>query len=71
MAEQTKYLFDGSTSQWMRLGATERRLREETGLRVIMAYLSWNHTVSLSVYEPHPDGDVLLVEKSFSRSTSD
>lgn len=71
MAEQTKYLFDGSTAQWSRLGYTERRLRDETGLHVIMAYLSWNHTVSLSVYEPHPDGDVLLVEKSFSRWSID
>ena len=71
MTEQTKWLFDGSTSQWSRLGATERRLTDETGLHVIMTYLSWNLTVSLSVYEPHPDGDVLLVEKSFSRWSID
>lgn len=71
MAEQTKYLFDGSTAQWSRLGATERRLRDETGLHVIMAYLVEPHSLSLSVYEPHPDGDVLLIQKSFSRWSID
>lgn len=68
MAEQTKWMFDGSTSQWMRLGATERRLRDETMLSVVMAYHTWNHTVSLSVYEPRGE---LLVEKSFSRWSID
>lgn len=68
MAEHNKWLFDGSTSQWMRLGATERRLRDETMLSVVMAYHTWNHTVSLSVYEPRGE---LLVEKSFSRWSID
>ncbi len=68
MVEQTKWLFDGSTSQWMRLGATERRLRDEAMLSVVMAYHTWNHTVSLSVYEPRGE---LLVSKSFSRWSID
>lgn len=68
MAEQTGWLFEGSTSQWMRLGATERRLRDETMLRVVMAYHTWNHTVSLSIYEPRGE---LLVSKSFSRWSID
>lgn len=68
MAEQTKWMFDGSTSQWMQLGAAERRLRDETMLSVVMAYHTWNHTVSLSVYEPRGE---LLVEKSFSRWSID
>ena len=71
MAVQSKYLFDGSTSQWSRLGHAERRLLDETMLRVVMTYHTWNHTVSLSVYAPHPDGDELLVEKSFSRWSID
>lgn len=68
MAEQTGWLFEGSTSQWMQLGAAERRLRDETMLSVVMAYHTWNHTVSLSVYEPRGE---LLVEKSFSRWSID
>lgn len=68
MADQTKWLFDGSTSQWMRLGATERRLRDETMLSVVMEYHTWNRTISLSVYEPQGE---LLVEKSFSRWSID
>lgn len=68
MATQTKYLFDGSTAQWSRLGHAERRLLDETMLRVVMAYRTWNHTVSLSVYEPRGE---LLVEKSFSRWSID
>lgn len=71
MAEQTKWLFDGSTSQWARLGATERRLTEETGLHVIMTYIHFNRTVLLSVYEPRPDYDEVLIEKSFSRWSID
>lgn len=68
MAMQTNYLFDGSTDQWSRLGYAERRLRDETMLSVVMAYHTWNHTVSLSVYEPRGE---LLVEKSFSRWSID
>ncbi|WPJ50874.1 hypothetical protein [Klebsiella phage 175020] len=68
MAMQTSYLFDGSTDQWSRLGYAERRLRDETMLSVVMAYHTWNHTVSLSVYEPRGE---LLVEKSFSRWSID
>lgn len=68
MAEQTGWMFDGSTSQWMQLGAAERRLRDETMLSVVMAYHTWNHTVSLSVYEPRGE---LLVSKSFSRWSID
>lgn len=71
MAEQTKWLFEGSTSQWSRLGHTERRLMDETGLRVIMTYHPFNRTVLLSVYEPRPDYDEVLVEKSFSRWSID
>lgn len=71
MAEQTKWLFEGSTSQWSRLGATERRLRDETGLRVIMAYHHFNCTVLFSVYEPRPHHNQVLVEKSFSRWSID
>lgn len=68
MAMQTNYLFDGSTDQWSRLGYAERRLRDETMLSVVMAYHTWNHTVSLSVYEPRGE---LLVEKTFSRWSID
>ncbi|WJE88608.1 dGTPase inhibitor [Klebsiella phage Kpn17] len=68
MAMQTNYLFDGSTDQWSRLGYAERRLRDETMLSVVMAYHTWNHTVSLSVYEPRGE---LLVSKSFSRWSID
>ncbi len=71
MAEQTKWLFEGSTSQWSRLGHTERRLMDETGLRVIMTYRPFNRTVLFSVYEPRPDYDEVLVEKAFSRWSID
>lgn len=52
MAMQNNYLFDGSATIGSRLGHAERRLLDETMLRVVMAYHTWNHTVSLSVYEP-------------------
>lgn len=71
MAEQTKWLFDGSTSQWSRLGATERRLMDETGLRVIMTYRPFNSTVLFSVYEPRRNPVEVLVEKSFSHWSID
>lgn len=71
MAEQTKWLFDGSTSQWSRLGSTERRLLDETGLHVVMQDNPFTLCVDFLVYEPHPDGDVLLVNKTFSRWSID
>ena len=71
MAKQSKWLFECDFSQWSRLGYTERRLRDETGLTVIMVPHQWNNTVSLSVFQPHPDGDVLLVDKYFSRWSID
>jgi hypothetical protein len=71
MAEQTKWLFDGSTSQWSRLGATERRLMDEVGLHVVMQDNPFTLCVDFLVYEPHPDGDVLLVQKTFSRWSID
>lgn len=71
MAEQTKWLFDGSTSQWSRLGATERRLMDEVGLHVVMQDNPLTLCVDFLVYEPHPDGDVLLVQKTFSRWSID
>lgn len=71
MAEQTKWLFDGSTSQWSRLGSTERRLLDEVGLHVVMQDNPFTLCVDFLVYEPHPDGDVLLVQKTFSRWSID
>lgn len=71
MAEQTKWLFDGSTSQWSRLGATERRLMDEVGLHVVMQDNPFTLCVDFLVYEPHPDGDALLVQKTFSRWSID
>lgn len=71
MAEQTKWLFDGSTSQWSRLGYTERRLLDEVGLRVVMQDNPFTLCVDFLVYEPHPDGGVLLVQKTFSRWSID
>lgn len=71
MAEQTKWLFDGSTSQWSRLGSTERRLLDETGLHVVMQDNPFTLCVDFLVYEPHPDGDVLLINKTFSRWSID
>lgn len=71
MAEQTKWLFDGSTSQWSRLGSTERRLLDEVGLHVVTQDNPFTLCVDFLVYEPHPDGDVLLVQKTFSRWSID
>ncbi|QDK04478.1 hypothetical protein KMI1_5 [Klebsiella phage KMI1] len=71
MADQTKWLFDGSTSQWMRLGATERRLLDVTGLHVVMHDNPFILCVDFFVYKPHPDGDVLLIKKTFSRWSID
>jgi hypothetical protein len=71
MAEQTKWLFEGSTSQWSRLGATERRLLDKTGLIVIMT-LDWStQGVTLSVHEPRKFGGQCLIEKTFSRWSID
>lgn len=71
MAGKTKWLFDGSTSQWSRLGATERRLLDETGLQVVMVDDPLTNTVLFDVYEPHPDGDVLLITRRFSHWSID
>lgn len=71
MAEQTKWLFDGSTSQWSRLGHTKRRLLDATGWRVVMYGNPFTLCVDFFVYERHPDGDVLLTKKTFSRWSID
>jgi len=71
MAEQTKWLFDGSTSQWSRLGHSERRLFEDTGLTVIMTQDWSTQGVTLSVHEPRLYGGQCLVEKTFSRWSID
>lgn len=71
MADQTKWLFDGSTSQWSRLGSTERRLLDETGLHVVMQDNPFTSCVDFFVYESHPDGDVFLIKKAFSRWSID
>lgn len=68
MAEQNKWLFDGSTSQWSRLGHTERRLLDETGLHVVMLEDPFTLCVSIHVYEPRGE---LLLSKSFSRWSID
>lgn len=71
MATEKIWLFEGSTSQWSRLGEAESRLLDEMGLRVIMTYHHFNRTVLFSVYEPRPDYDEVLVEKSFSHWSID
>lgn len=63
------YLFDGSTSQWSRLGYSERKLLEDTGLTVIMHFDEMLNCTVLSVYEPRRE-DCLLT-KSFSRWSID
>lgn len=68
MAEQSKYLFDGSTSQWSRLGSSERRLLDATGLHVVMLQDMATNTVILDVYEPR---GALLIRKSFCRWSID
>lgn len=65
------HIFDGNTSQWARFGHAERRLLDEAGLTAIMHHDMLRQCMVISVYEPHPDGDVCLVEKSFSRWSID
>ncbi len=68
MAKQTKWLFDGSTSQWSRLGAAERRLMDTTGLHVVMLDDPFTNTVVFNVFEPRGS---LLISKRFSRWSID
>lgn len=68
MAKQTKWLFDGSTSQWSRLGAAERRLMDTTGLHVVMLDDPCTNTVVFNVFEPRGS---LLISKRFSQWSID
>ena len=71
MAEQHNFIFEGSTSQWARLGHAEHRLLESTGLTVIIHVQHFNRTTVLSIYEPRQFGGECLIEKSFSRWSID
>lgn len=68
MATEKRWLFEGSTSQWSRLGATERRLLDETGLHVVMLDDLFSNTVLFNVFEPHWS---LLISRRFSRWSID
>ncbi|CAK6596365.1 dGTPase inhibitor [Klebsiella phage vB_Ko_K26PH128C1] len=63
-----RFIFDGSTSQWSRLGASERRLVEATSLKVDMQHSPMFDAVVVYVYES--DGR-LLMAKPFSRWSID
>lgn len=57
------YLFDASTSQWSRLGHTERELLEKLMLRVIMIQDEYHNVVTVAVVEPNGN---TLITKAFS-----
>lgn len=71
MMNQPKYLFDGSVSQWSRLGYAERKLQENTCLTVIMTQDYASNGVTLSVHEPRLYGGQCLIEKTFSHWSID
>ncbi|CAK1344534.1 dGTPase inhibitor [Klebsiella phage vB_Kpn_K10PH82C1] len=58
-----RYLFDASTSQWSRLGRTERELIERLMLRVIMVKDEYRNVVNVEVAEPNGN---TLITKAFS-----
>lgn len=68
MATEKRWLFDGSTSQWSRLGATERRLLDTTGLHVVMLDDPFTNTVLFDVFEPRGS---LLISKRFNHWSID
>lgn len=68
MAKQTKRLFDGSTSQWSRLGAACGRMIDTTGLHVVMLDDPGTNTVVFNVFEPRGS---LLISKRFSQWSID
>ncbi|WNA09234.1 hypothetical protein [Klebsiella phage P79_1] len=68
MATEKRWLFDGSTSQWSRLGAAERRLLDTTGLHVVMLDDPFTNTVLFNVFEPRGS---LLISKRFSHWSID
>ncbi|WEU80228.1 dGTPase inhibitor [Klebsiella phage Mera] len=68
MATEKRWLFDGSISQWSRLGATERRLLEVTDLHIVMLDDPFTNTVLFNVFEPSRS---LLISKRFSHWSID
>lgn len=68
MATEKRWIFDGSTSQWSRLGAAERRLMDTTGLHVVMLDDPGTKTVVFNVFEPRGS---LLISKRFNQWSID